>query len=136
VLISGDFNSTPEWGVIKLVKERHVNSTLEDFRISTFFIRFEFKLICHIVVDQQEMILDLELSHNLHLESACGFPAYTNYTLNFKGCLDYILYDSDHLHVVDTVPMPLHEDVIRDVALPSRIFPSDHIASVCVLGWS
>lgn len=81
------------------------------------------------------MIHDFVLSHDLDLQSACGFPSYTNYTGTFNGCLDYILYETKHLKVLDIVPMPSHEHVIKDTALPSEIFPSDHISLICTLEW-
>lgn len=70
------------------------------------------------------------------MSSACGFPLYTNYTQNFTGCLDYILHEPARLRVVETVPMPSHEEVIKDTALPSETIPSDHLALVCTLEWT
>ncbi|KAF8774889.1 2' like protein [Argiope bruennichi] len=78
---------------------------------------------------------DTVLEHNLRLDSACGTPEYTNYTAEFKGCLDYIFYNKDILKVTDVVPMPRHEQVIAQKALPSEYFPSDHIALICTMQW-
>ncbi|CAL1284914.1 unnamed protein product [Larinioides sclopetarius] len=78
---------------------------------------------------------DTVLEHNLNLDSACGTPEYTNYTAEFSGCLDYIFYNKDILDVIDVVPMPRHEQVTAQKALPSEYFPSDHIALICTLQW-
>ncbi|XP_054716964.1 2',5'-phosphodiesterase 12-like [Uloborus diversus] len=79
--------------------------------------------------------VDAVLRHNLCLDSACGTPEYTNYTEEFKGCLDYIFYSTKYLKVTDIVPMPSHEAVSAHVGLPNEYFPSDHIALVCTLKW-
>ncbi|GBL88280.1 2',5'-phosphodiesterase 12 [Araneus ventricosus] len=78
---------------------------------------------------------DTVLEHSLSLDSACGTPEYTNYTAEFTGCLDYIFYSKDILEVSDVVPMPRHEQVTAQQALPSEYFPSDHIALICTLQW-
>ncbi|PRD32059.1 UNVERIFIED_CONTAM: Pde12 [Trichonephila clavipes] len=75
------------------------------------------------------------IKHNLCLDTACGTPEYTNYTQDFHGCLDYIFYSKNNLEVTDVVPMPNHEHVTAQVALPNDYFPSDHIALVCTLQW-
>ncbi|KAG8176860.1 hypothetical protein JTE90_027164 [Oedothorax gibbosus] len=79
---------------------------------------------------------DTILRHNLTLDSACGAPEYTNFTEDFQGCLDYIFYSRDLLKVSQVVPMPSHEHVVASVALPSELFPSDHIALICTLQWN
>lgn len=62
--------------------------------------------------------------------------AYTNYTPNFHDMLDYIFVDSKNLAVKQVVPMPTHEEVTLHTALPSVVFPSDHIALICDLTWN
>ena len=37
-------------------------------------------------------VRDLSISHPFKLDSACGTPEYTTYTIGFKDCLDYIFY--------------------------------------------
>lgn len=75
------------------------------------------------------------MSHSLCLESACGQPVYTNYTPFFSGCLDYIFYDSRELTVSEVVPLPSHQQVVQNIAIPSIVIPSDHLALVSVLRW-
>lgn len=68
------------------------------------------------------------LTHDMHLISAAGMPEYTNYTKGFKDLLDYIYVQSDHFKVVRVAPFPSTKDLLQFTALPSRVFPSDHLA--------
>lgn len=77
----------------------------------------------------------MNLNHTLDLISACGFPRYTNYVGGYTGCLDYIYIDAQHLQTLSVVPMPSHEEVTEYTALPNAVFPSDHIALICNIGW-
>ncbi len=82
-----------------------------------------------------------ELSHTLHLQSAVdnqgirsdrpeSYRYYTNYTADFKDILDYIYIDSDNLTPLLVHPFPSEAELSRAIAIPSDIFPSDHIAIV------
>lgn len=79
--------------------------------------------------DAEEWIKDIELSHKLRIDNATG-TSLTNYTEGFKECLDYIYYQMDHLKVLRTVPMPTEEQLGAHIAIPSIVFPSDHVALV------
>jgi len=59
-------------------------------------------------------------------------PAFTNYTADFKGCLDYI-FISDDLKVEERLRLPsLTELEAKGLnALPSPHFPSDHLPLMC-----
>lgn len=62
--------------------------------------------------------------------SASGFPPFSNYTRDFKMTLDYIFVDADSFSVAAVAPTP-SEDVLKEnVALPSVVFPSDHISLI------
>jgi hypothetical protein len=37
-------------------------------------------------------VRDLSISQPFKLDSACGTPEFTTYTIGFKDCLDYIFY--------------------------------------------
>lgn len=65
--------------------------------------------------------------HLFNFESAYGTPLYTNYTDDFKGCLDYIFFDKKNVKLINTVPLPDEEELAEEVALPSSKFPSDHV---------
>lgn len=49
--------------------------------------------------EPEEEVKDLSLSQPYNLESACGTPKYTNYTVGFADCLDYIYFQNDRLSV-------------------------------------
>ena len=78
----------------------------------------------------------IDLSHQLNVDSACGYPEYTNYVPSFKACIDYIFYEKDSLYVESVVPMPAHDIITaQGDGLPSQSFPSDHLPLVCDLTW-
>ncbi|KAF4518026.1 hypothetical protein B566_EDAN009259 [Ephemera danica] len=118
LLFCGDFNSTPEFGVYRLMTQKYIPSDYADWSSN-----------------EQEAVKGLSLSHDLHLESACGTPKYTNFTAGFADCLDYIFYQTDSLQVQQVVPMPSEEELQQHTALPSVVLPSDHIAIVADLNW-
>lgn len=118
LLLCGDFNSCPEFGVYELMTKGYIPASSPDWKSN-----------------EEEIVSGTDLSHSLSLDSACGAPPYTNYTEAFYGCLDYIFYDKTCFDVKEVVPFPSHEDVIKHKALPSVTFPSDHIALVCTLRW-
>lgn len=72
----------------------------------------------------------ISFSHQFTFKSAYDVPIYTNYTENFKGCLDYIFYEKDSLNVTQCVPIPEEQVLSENTALPSKLFPSDHIALI------
>ncbi|ELT97737.1 hypothetical protein CAPTEDRAFT_132833 [Capitella teleta] len=82
-----------------------------------------------------DWMCDMNFKHDFRLESACGYPIYTNYVPGFNGCIDYIYIESDKLEVTQVIPMPTHEEVTQYTALPNMVFPSDHIALICDLKW-
>lgn len=118
VIFAGDFNSCPAFGVYQLMTCGYVSQDSRDW--------------CSNV---EEAVVGLEARQKILLASACGIPSYTNYTRGFQGCLDYIFYDCMQLVREHVVPMPTHEQVTQEEALPSAHFPSDHVAQVATLRW-
>ncbi|XP_069691663.1 2',5'-phosphodiesterase 12 isoform X1 [Periplaneta americana] len=114
----GDFNSTPEWGVYRLITTQHASEDSIDWSSN-----------------KEEEVKSVSLSHSLLLCSAYGTPEFTNYTVGFAGCLDYIFYQHDQLGVAQVVPLPSVEELQQHTALPSVVFPSDHLALVADLCW-
>ncbi|XP_015601826.1 2',5'-phosphodiesterase 12 [Cephus cinctus] len=118
ILLCGDFNSVPECGIYQLMTKRYVPNDCKDWSSCP-----------------EEIVENVSLSHSLSFDSACGTPEYTNYTAEFADCLDYIFYQTDNLKVSQVIPMPSNEELKLHTALPSVVFPSDHI-SLCVdLEW-
>ena len=113
VMLCGDFNSTPPFGVPEFLQTGHIPDDHLDWRSCP-----------------GEEVTGLELRHEFDLASACGTPRYTNFTVGFSDCLDYIFYPKGDLRVRQVVPFPSEEELRANVALPSVVFPSDHIACV------
>ncbi|KAF2358650.1 Endonuclease/exonuclease/phosphatase [Trinorchestia longiramus] len=116
VLVCGDLNSTPDTGVYQLATLRHVGADHQGWKSAL-----------------GEEVEGVELRQTLPMASACGTPTYTNYSVPFQGCIDWIFYRTDSLRVENVVPMPSHEVVTEHLSLPSPKFPSDHLALVAQL---
>uniref|UniRef100_A0A2C9JMN6 2',5'-phosphodiesterase 12 n=1 Tax=Biomphalaria glabrata TaxID=6526 RepID=A0A2C9JMN6_BIOGL len=117
IIFCGDFNSAPHLGIYQLMTAQMVPADHVDWSSA----------------GPEEYLTGLELSQPINMASACGVPPYTNFTRGFKETLDYIFFDSDKLEVTRVIPMPDHQDVTAHKALPSVVFPSDHIAQICEL---
>lgn len=118
LIFCGDFNSVPECGIYKLMTTKFVPEDFIDWKSK-----------------EDEAVKGLTLSQPFSIASACGTPKYTNYTEGFADCLDYIYYQTDRLSVEQVVPLPSEEELKRHTAIPSIVFPSDHIALVADLKW-
>jgi mRNA deadenylase 3'-5' endonuclease subunit Ccr4 len=73
------------------------------------------------------------------MQSASGYPQFTNFTAGFKDVLDYMFVPSygpyAHLRPVRIAPMPTEARLEKDRAIPSATFPSDHVALAVDLAW-
>lgn len=116
MLFCGDFNSVPECGIYKLMTEGFVPDNFIDWRSK-----------------EDEAVVNVELRQPYKLASACGTPKFTNYTIGFKDCLDYIFYQNDKFRVTKVVETPSEEELNLHNAIPSVVFPSDHIAIIAEL---
>ncbi|GJQ66889.1 hypothetical protein Trydic_g7911 [Trypoxylus dichotomus] len=110
VIFCGDFNSRPQTAVYKFLTDGEVKN-------------YEENLDC---IDGARAGI---FQHNFDFFSACGTPEFTNYTDEFKGCLDYI-FCQKHMTVTQVLPFPPEEELAEDIALPNQYFPSDHLALV------
>uniref|UniRef100_A0A1B6D1I8 2',5'-phosphodiesterase 12 n=1 Tax=Clastoptera arizonana TaxID=38151 RepID=A0A1B6D1I8_9HEMI len=118
LLICGDYNSVAECGIYKLMTTKEVPDDFVDWKSK-----------------EDEAVKGLSLRQPFSLASACGTPKYTNYTVGFADCLDYIFYQVDRLKVEQVIPMPTEQELKQHSAIPSIVFPSDHIALVADLKW-
>lgn len=84
-------------------------------------------------LDAEEAVKNVSLSQPFAMDSACGTPDYTNYTHLFAACLDYIFYQCDRLEVKQYVPLPSNEELKANIAIPSVVFPSDHVSLIADL---
>ncbi|KAH8241525.1 hypothetical protein KR026_010129 [Drosophila bipectinata] len=116
LVFCGDFNSTPDCGIYKLMTEKVVDSSLDDWRSNS-----------------EEAVSGVEVSQPFEMSSACGTPPFTNFTTLFSGCLDYIYYQKDRFEVMQTVPLPSEAELRENTAIPSSVCPSDHVALIADL---
>ncbi|XP_012265656.2 2',5'-phosphodiesterase 12 [Athalia rosae] len=119
IMLCGDFNSSPDSGIYQLMCEKHIPSDYKDWKSN-----------------EEEALENISLSHDLSFASACGTPQYTNFTVGFADCLDYIYYQTDRLKVEQVIPMPSDDELTQHTALPSVVFPSDHISICADLKWN
>ncbi|XP_033228631.1 2',5'-phosphodiesterase 12 [Belonocnema kinseyi] len=118
IILCGDFNSVPECGIYRLMTSKFVPDDFIDW--NSF---------------PEEAVTGVSLSQDITFASACGTPEYTNYTADFSGCLDYIYYERDQLEVRQVIPMPTTEELALYEAIPSVVFPSDHLSLCADLKW-
>lgn len=100
-------------------------------KLSDFSFNYSIKLLPF--SDTEEALAGVSLKQPFRMQSACGTPQYTNFTHAFAACLDYIFYQSDRLDVEQVVPLPALEELKSHIAIPSVVFPSDHVALVADL---
>ncbi|KAL3890920.1 hypothetical protein ACJMK2_003191 [Sinanodonta woodiana] len=119
MIFCGDFNTSPESGTFEFLTTQEINEDHLDWKSAP----------------KDQFVPGMNFKHNLDFVTACGQVPYTNYVEKFQDTLDYIFYDVKTLEVEKVIPPPDHEDVVRHTAIPSVLFPSDHIAQVCELKW-
>ncbi|CAG9530616.1 unnamed protein product [Cercopithifilaria johnstoni] len=128
VLFAGDFNTTPDGAVYRLLSTGNVSVKSEHCTHSQ-----------HVHSDVNFTIQPSFPSFILKLTSLGDETQFTNYTRHyqydgqiagFEGCLDYI-WGSANVKVQKVIPVPPKELAKKYVALPSKISPSDHLPLVC-----
>ena len=118
LILGGDFNSKPDSGVYQFLIDGFLPGDHPEFLGYTY-----------------GDYTDSGLKHSLNLISAnatlAGEPQFTNYTVDFNGCLDYIWYAHHNLSV-ERVLNGVDERIVHSYngALPNPHMPSDHIPLV------
>ncbi|MCL7029643.1 hypothetical protein MKW94_029368 [Papaver nudicaule] len=140
VLICGDLNSFPRSAAHSLVVNGKVDRMHED-----------------LMETPDDIIQHLKLSHKLPpLASAYSSfsrpangdskqrsmmnpntmePRFTIARPDFRSAIDYIFYTEDMLRVRSLLELVHVGFAIRDTALPSALWPSDHIALMAEFSW-
>lgn len=120
LIICGDFNSTPDTAVYDLLSRQTVHPGHPDINMPTN--------------DDTNILPDaMNITHSFQLGSAYSTvlgeePWVTNYTVNFKGTLDYIWYSAQNLRPLSAAPIPDEERLTKyGEALPSTEYSSDHL---------
>jgi len=118
LILGGDFNSMPDSGVYQFLVDGYLPGDHPEFLGYTY-----------------GDYTDSGLKHSLQLLSANATlgsePAFTNYTGDFNGVLDYIWYSKNSLNV-ERALNGVDESVVHayNGALPNPHMPSDHIPLV------
>ncbi|GAU95840.1 hypothetical protein RvY_07385 [Ramazzottius varieornatus] len=120
VVLCGDLNSTSGWGVHNFLRTGQI---AEDYSDWSQFCK------------EEDEFVRLALSHPFKLYSACGELPHTNFVPNFKAAIDWIYADVNSFETSSVIPVPSVEELSRHVAIPSVVFPSDHLAIGCDLRW-
>ncbi|XP_049787122.1 2',5'-phosphodiesterase 12-like isoform X1 [Schistocerca cancellata] len=118
-ILCGDFNSTPDSCVYELMVNQSIGENHPCWS-----------------EEENKDLKGINLSHSFNFGSAYGTPDFTNYTHDFIGCLDYIFHQKDALQILQIVPLPHEEEVKEHEAIPSVVFPSDHLALIADLCWT
>jgi mRNA deadenylase 3'-5' endonuclease subunit Ccr4 len=69
----------------------------------------------------------MDQAQNLAEKVKAAHPPATNYTRSFKDTLDHILYNRGAVEVLELLETPDDETLSKEEALPSAVFPSDHL---------
>ncbi|XP_026192424.1 uncharacterized protein LOC34621331 [Cyclospora cayetanensis] len=146
LLLCGDFNSSPDSAVYRLLLTGACDEQHQDF-----------------AADANGILRDCHIGHSLMLSSAYALgkalrenldpydfevsqqcePPFTNYTGNFTGCLDYIFFSASELRLAALME-PVSETQLfmeaetlhlRSAALPSPLRPSDHVPLIAEFDW-
>lgn len=121
LIICGDFNSTPDTAVYDLLSRQSVHPGHPDVNVANGD-------------DVPNVLPDaMNITHSFQLGSAYQTimgeePWVTNFTVNFKGVLDYIWYSATNLRPLSAAPIPEAAQLTKHgEGLPSTEYSSDHI---------
>jgi CCR4-NOT transcription complex subunit 6 len=120
MIIAGDFNSMPSSGVYAYIRDGRLRPDHPEF------LGYRY--------GQYSGPGALGLRHNFRLASAYAAtgaePAFTNYTGDFVGTLDYMWYSHESVAVSAVVQMIDTATARKRVALPNAHHPSDHVSLI------
>ena len=63
-------------------------------------------------------------------------PRPTHATPGYLNALDWVLFEPGPLRLVGVAPLPPVSELLRDTALPSAEYPSDHVSLCADLEWT
>ncbi|KRZ35404.1 2',5'-phosphodiesterase 12 [Trichinella pseudospiralis] len=109
--LCGDMNSTPDAALHELIEKGTVSSERKDWRTKA---------------DDEESTIATEVNMPLTLTCISDVRTFTNVTVNFSACLDYI-YVNEELRLGKIYPGYSDMAIRQHEAIPSAACPSDHI---------
>lgn len=117
LLLCGDFNSQADSAVYKFLSEGYISESHPELEGLESSVLPDCKRITHSLALASAMAV-----------SGQGEPEFTNYTVAFRGALDYIWYTPSELKVESVLSLPTEESILKSGhALPSAVQPSDHV---------
>ena len=133
VILCGDFNCTPDSGVVELLRNGSLENAHADLAVA-----IESRLI--LPYPNPRHNLKLTNSHDWaasvvakETDSTPKLPL-TNYTHTFQGTLDYVWFTPERgLEIVAALGGLPVEELSKETGLPSSRFPSDHLPVLCQL---
>lgn len=130
LMICGDFNSTPDTAVYDLLSRQQVYHGHPDVNMSN---GDDERGSPNILPDTMSITHSFRLGSVYHTVMG-EEPKATNFTVQFKGVLDYMWYSIANLRPLSTAPIPDAEVLTRHgEALPSTQYSSDHIMMIADL---
>ena len=124
LIICGDFNSSPDSAVYDLLMRQSVHPGHPDVNVSSN------DDVPNVLPDAINITQQFQLGSAYHTVLG-DEPWVTNYTVNFKGVLDYIWYSVQNLRPLSAAPIPDETQITKHgEALPSTEYSSDHIMLV------
>ncbi|XP_063876648.1 CCR4-NOT transcription complex subunit 6-like isoform X2 [Scylla paramamosain] len=131
LLLCGDLNSLPDSGVVEFLTKGTVSMDHEDFK------GFGYKTCLQKIAmtKNNNSLVNTAANcytHSFRLSAAYDFSimAYTNYTYDFKGIIDYIFHSADTMSALGVLG-PIDPDWFRDnkvMGCPHPHIPSDHFS--------
>jgi len=148
IVISGDFNSMPWSNVLRYVykikplvnsnakgdyynnkkyMDKFYTESLHNMNIRSAYENYKPAAQGEKVGKKEDQTLMSEQIEEVKFnELADNHPDFTNYTEEFNGCLDYILYSADKLELNALMEVPNNIE-IKNLKLPNYRYPSDHL---------
>ena len=137
LVLCGDLNSSPRSGAARLLFDRTVSPTLGITRRETWKHLDTFTWERTYTEAPQTATtpptISLPATFPTIVSGYTETPDFTHFVNRFSSTLDYILCSSDHFLPRACGPMPTREMIEKDVGMPSKQFPSDHVSLVCDL---
>ena len=122
LMICGDFNSTPDTAVYDLLSRSAVHPGHPDVNMNNGDDSSP-----NILPDAHQITHQFSLG-SVYSQVIGEEPHATNFTVNFKGVLDYMWFSAQNLRPLSAAPIPEKPVLTKHgEALPSTQYSSDHV---------
>ncbi|XP_064595309.1 fibrous sheath CABYR-binding protein-like [Liolophura sinensis] len=136
-IICGDFNSAPDTPGYQLARDGYLSDEMIQKLQSSEDMEMpdgsKSALVNHLWRGFQHTSSTLKSAYSTVQGAEPNCTALVNPI--FRRCLDYIFYSSNSLDTVGVLKVASEEDITANTALPSEIFPSDHLSLKAVLSF-